>query len=121
MRLLGRPGGFDYITAMGADFRQIAVDPETADLLEQRAAARGVSVSRLVADLVVAEAALSADIAAIREAGEGPWSPEMLEDDMRRSTAFEQSRLGVPWNEMESWLRSWGSPEERPPPKPRKL
>jgi hypothetical protein len=53
--------------------------------------------------------------------GEGPWSPEALEEDARRLAEFERNRIGVPWGEVKVWMKSWGTPNEPPPPKPRKL
>ncbi len=101
--------------------RKIEVDERTADLLEARAAARGITLAQLLADLASNEAALPADLAAMRARGEGPWSAEALAEDAARLAEFERSRLGVPWEEVEAWMRSWGSPDETPPPKPRRL
>jgi hypothetical protein len=61
------------------------------------------------------------DLAAMRARGEGPWSPEALEEDALRLAEFERSRRGVPWDEVKTWMLSWGGPNELPPPKPRKL
>jgi hypothetical protein len=106
---------------MNIKVRKIEVDAETADLLEARAAARGMSVAELLADLASNEEALTADLAAMRARGEGPWSPEALEEDARRLAEFERTRMGVPWGEVKTWMQSWGTPNELPPPKPRKL
>ena len=43
---------------MNVKLRTIEVDTETADLLEARAAARGMSVAELLADLAGSEEAL---------------------------------------------------------------
>jgi len=51
---------------MNATVRQIEVDPETADLLEARAAARGMSVSALLADMACNEAILPPDLTQMR-------------------------------------------------------
>lgn len=57
-----------------------------------------------------------------REAnGEGPWSPESLAEDARRLAEFERTRMGVPWEEVRAWMQTWGTPDELPVPKPRKL
>jgi hypothetical protein len=101
--------------------RTIEVDEQTADLLEARAAARGVSVPALLADIASNENALPADLAQMRANGEGPWSAEALQEDARRLAEFERAREGVPWGEVETWLRSWGTPNELPAPKARKL
>jgi hypothetical protein len=106
---------------MSARVRQIEVDAETADLLEARAAARGMSVSALLADMACNEAILPPDLAQMRVEGEGPWSPEALEEDARHLAEFERTRLGMPWDEVKAWMQSWGAPNELPIPKPRKL
>ncbi|HWN51696.1 MAG TPA: ribbon-helix-helix protein, CopG family [Xanthobacteraceae bacterium] len=106
---------------MNLKLRQIEVDEETAALLEARARARGMTVSELLADIAYNQEVLPADLAEMRHKGEGPWSPEALEEDARRLAEFERTREGVPWEEVKSWLRSWGTPDELPTPKLRKL
>ncbi len=106
---------------MNIKVRKIEVDVETADLLEARAAARGMSVAELLADIACNEEVLPADLAAMRTSGEGPWSPEALEEDARRLAEFERTRIGAPWDEVKTWMQSWGTPNELPPPKLRKL
>jgi predicted transcriptional regulator len=63
----------------------------------------------------------AASAAELRAKGEGPWSPEALEEDERRLAEFERTRMGVPWDEVEAWMQSWGKPNELPMPKPRKV
>jgi len=106
---------------MNVKVRKIEVDKETADLLEARAAALGMSVPALVAELAGNETMLPPDLAELRAKGEGPWSPEAMEDDARRLAEFERTRVGVPWDEVKTWIESWGKPNELPRPKPRKL
>jgi hypothetical protein len=97
--------------------RKIEVDVETADLLEARAAARGMSVADLLADMACNEEVLPADLAEMRARGEGPWSPESLEEDARRLAEFERTRMAVPGDEVQAWMKSWGTPNELPPRK----
>jgi hypothetical protein len=104
-----------------AKLRTIEVDASTADLLEARAAARGVTVPQLLADIASNEGALPADLAQMRANGKGPWSAEALAEDADRLAAFERTREGVPWDEVKAWMESWGRPNEMPPPKPRKI
>ena len=78
-------------------------------------------VAELLADIACNEEALPAEFAELRAKGEGPWSPEVLEEDARRLAEFERTRMGVPWDDVKVWLESWGTPNELPPPKPRKL
>jgi hypothetical protein len=106
---------------MTAKRRSIEIDAETADLLEARAASRGLSLAELLADLASNAQALPADLAAMRAHGEGPWSQESLKEDARRLAEFRGTRMGVPWDDAKAWLASWGTPRELPRPKPRKL
>lgn len=106
---------------MNVKSRTIEVDAETADVLEARAAARGMTLSELLADLAGAAKVLSPALQAMSEAGEGPWSQEVLAEDARRLADFERTREGVPWSEVKIWMQSWGTPNELPAPKPRKL
>jgi hypothetical protein len=100
---------------------RIEVDPATAAILEARAAARGLSVSELVADLASAEQVLSPGLQALRDAGQGPWAPEVLAEDARRLEEFRRTREALPWDEVKAWMKSWGSADELPVPEPRKL
>jgi hypothetical protein len=106
---------------MNVKLRKIEIDAETAAALELRAAAQGISVSKLVADLVSAEGSLPPDLESMRAQGRGPWAPEMLAEDARQFADFERGREGVPWEEVKKWMQSWGSPNQLPAPKPRKL
>ena len=106
---------------MNVKLRKIEVDAETADLLEARAAALGMSVADLLADFACNESVLPPDLAALRAKGEGPWSAEAVEEDERRLAEFERARIGVPWGEVKTWMDSWGKPDELPRPKPRRL
>jgi hypothetical protein len=45
----------------------------------------------------------------------------MLAEDARRLADFQRNREGVPWHEIKARVKSWGTAEELPPPKPRKL
>jgi hypothetical protein len=100
---------------------KIEVDSRTAELLEARAAARGMSVADLLADLAGDDNLLPAELEAMRAKGQGPWAPDVLAEDARRLAEFQRTREGVPWDEVKAWMQSWGSQHERPMPKPRKL
>jgi hypothetical protein len=99
--------------------RKIEVDASTAEALEAQAVARGQTISELLADLVSNDP--SPDLELMRAAGRGPWSPEVLAEDARRFADFQRTHEGVPWEEVKAWMKSWGTPNELPPPKPRKL
>jgi hypothetical protein len=106
---------------MNLKLRPIEVDAATADLLEARAKSRGMTVAEFLADLACNEEALPADLARMRATGQGPWSAEALNDDARRLAEFERTRMGLPWHETKAWIESWGTPNELPSPKPRRL
>jgi hypothetical protein len=106
---------------MNVKLRQIEVDADTAKALEAQAAARGISVQELLADLAGATHDMPADLEALRAAGRGPWAPEILAEDARRLAEFNRTGEGVPWDEVRVWMQSWGTSHELPPPKPRKL
>jgi len=106
---------------MSTKQRSIEVDPQTADLLEARANARGISVAEFLADIACNEEALPPDLAKQRADQQGAWSPDALAEDARRLAEFERTRQGVPWPDIKAWLQSWGTPNELPSPKPRRL
>ena len=110
---------------MNVRLRTIEVEEATAERLESLAAARGISLADLLAELAFEDAwppdleAKNLDV--LRAAGEGPWSPEALAEDERRWAEYQRTGEGVPWEEIRAWMQSWGTPEELPPPRPRKL
>jgi hypothetical protein len=105
---------------MNVKMRKIEVDAETAELLEARAAALGISVPALLAELAGNEPVLPPDLAQLRAKAEGPWSPQSLAEDAHRLAAFERTRMGIPWDQAKAWLESWGAPNALPAA-PRKL
>jgi hypothetical protein len=112
---------FAKVPYMNVKVRKIEVDARTADLLEARAAALGVSVSVLVAELAGNEPLLPPDLSEMRASSQGPWSSESLAEDERRLAEFDRTRIGVPWDDVKAWLQSWGTSNVLPTPRPRKL
>jgi hypothetical protein len=104
---------------MNAKVRNIEVDSRTADLLEARA--RGVTLAELLADLAISDEFAAVEFTAMHAKGKGPWSPDGLAEDARRLVEFEQTRVGVPWDEIKAWMDTWDTTSELPPPTPRKL
>lgn len=82
---------------MVAKTESIEVDTATASVLKTRAAERGVSVSQIVAELVP----FAIDDEAVAELD-------------RRWAAVEKGAATVPHDDVEHWLRTWGTPEFRP-------
>ena len=87
---------------MTANVRKIEVDAETAELLETRAAARGLSVSELVAQL------------AVLEGGSAASDAEQIAELDRRWKAIEDGEKTIPHDEVVRWLETWGTPSYRP-------
>ena len=87
---------------MNVKVRNIEVDVETAERLEARAAARGMSVSDLVAELAFLD----------RESV-GTESDQVAELD-RRWKAVEAGGASVPHDQVVRWLETWGTPAFRP-------
>jgi hypothetical protein len=106
---------------MDSKMQTIEVDQRTAEVLQAHAAARGISVPQLLADFAADAEALTADLFAHRVGGEGPWSQQVLAEDAVRLAEFERTREGVTWDEVETWMQSWRTSNELPPPKPRRL
>jgi hypothetical protein len=106
---------------MNVKIRNIQVDAETADRLEARATALGLTLSEFLAGIAGNEKARFGELGEMRPKGEGPWSPEILAEDARRLAEFEHTRMGVPWDEIKAWMETWGTPAELSPPVPRKL
>jgi len=87
---------------MAAKTKSIEVDEATAATLMARAVERGVSVSELVAELVILE-----DEPVVADAD------EVAELD-RRWNAIDAGRATVPNEEVVRWLRTWGTRAFRP-------
>jgi hypothetical protein len=98
---------------------RIEIDATTVDLLEARAAARGISLAELLADQAGDDNALPAELEALRAAGDGPWAPQVLAEDSRRLAEFHRTLGAVPWDEVKAWMRDWGTPREALAPWPR--
>jgi predicted transcriptional regulator len=79
--------------------RKIEVDEATAGALEDAALARGVSISKVVADLVSSD--LESDEQALAELD-------------RRWKASQAESATVPHETVVEWLKSWGTPAYRP-------
>jgi len=86
---------------MNVKLRNIQVDADTAERLEARAAARGMSVSELLAEFVVFDLEpMAAD------------NEELSELD-RRWKAVDSGRATVPNDDVVRWLQTWGTPAFR--------
>jgi predicted transcriptional regulator len=76
---------------MSTKTRTIEIDEVTAEVLQARARERGVSVSELVSELALSEAA-----------------------ELDRRWAAAEAGTTVPNSEVVRWLETWGTPAFRP-------
>jgi predicted transcriptional regulator len=90
------------IHRMNVKLRKIEVDDATATALEARAAAAGVSVSELIAQLVSSAG------------GSAKVSSEELDELDRQWAAIKAGEPTVAHNDVVRWLDTWGTPGFRP-------
>lgn len=89
--------------------RTFELDPETDARLQSIAAARGQDVAAVVADAV---ALLDAVV---------PFEGPDIAEDIRRLREFERTGEAIPLDEVKAWVESWGTDNELPRPRPRKV
>ena len=94
---------------MGHVRRTFEIDSETDTRIEYLAAERGQDASAVVAEAV---AMMTATVEI-----EGPD----IEEDLRRLEEFERTGEAVPMEEVKAWVDSWGTGNELPMPKARKI
>jgi predicted transcriptional regulator len=86
----------------------VDLDVETEARLKSLAEERGQAEGEVIADALELLHANDAD------------EPD-LEETLRRLEEFNRTQEGIPLEEIKAWSRTWGTPNEAPPPKPRKL
>ncbi|MFL5084553.1 MAG: hypothetical protein ACJ8FP_07020 [Xanthobacteraceae bacterium] len=82
--------------------KTIEVDEHTAEVLEAQAAARGVTIGQVVADLV---AFIDAQV---------PADAEELAELDRQWAASEAGEPTIPHEQVARWLETWGTPAFKP-------
>lgn len=87
---------------MNIKVRKIEVDVETADLLEARAAERGLSVADLIAEMT----AIYSGVSVLPR-------DETAELD-RQWKAIKSGEATVPHEKVARWLQTWGTPSYTP-------
>jgi hypothetical protein len=99
---------------MPADTLTISLTGPLADDLRAAAAACDLSVEDYVRLALSAEA---------RRASEAlGWDrDESWEKDVAALEEYDRTGVAAAWEEVEAWMKSWGTDSELPPPKPRKL
>jgi predicted transcriptional regulator len=89
--------------------RTLEIDADTDARLSEMATERGQEVAAVLAEAV----ALLDSVVDL----EGPD----IAEDRRRLDEFERTRLAIPLDEVKAWVASWGSADELPRPRPRKV
>ena len=89
--------------------RTLDIDAETDVRLRELAAERGQEVAAVLAEAVALLDSVM-DIA----------GPDVAED-RRRLDDFKRTREAVPLGEVKAWIASWGTADELPRPRPRKI
>jgi predicted transcriptional regulator len=89
--------------------RTIEIDADTDARLREMAEERGQ-----------AEAAVLAEAVALLDSVVDIAGPD-IDEDRRRLAEFRRTRQAVPLSEVKAWVRSWGKPDELPPPTPRQF
>jgi predicted transcriptional regulator len=86
---------------------KLEIDEELAESVRAAAEKKGIPVEMFIRD------ALAHHIFA-----EVEWSedPDPAIDQRIADEAFRTGHT-IPWEEIEPWVRSWGKPDELPPPK----
>ncbi|MFL5046307.1 MAG: hypothetical protein ACJ8EA_15845 [Xanthobacteraceae bacterium] len=82
--------------------KTIEVDEHTAEVLEAQAAARGVTIGQVVADLV---AFIDPQV---------PADAEELAELDRQWAAIEAGEPTIPHEQVARWLETWGTPAFKP-------
>jgi predicted transcriptional regulator len=91
--------------------------------LEQRlrdmAADEGVTPEELAARIIAEQ--LAKRLSGFSEDITTGWVGPDLEADRAALDEFQRTRMGVPWEEVEAWMMSWGTERPLPRPQVRKL
>jgi predicted transcriptional regulator len=89
--------------------RILELDPSTDARLRELATQRGQEASEVVAEAIsLLQSVIDVD------------EPD-IEEDLRRLREFERTGEAVALDEAKAWVDSWGTENELPPPKPKKV
>jgi predicted transcriptional regulator len=89
--------------------RTVELDPNTNARLNEMAAERGQDVASVLAEAV-----------ALLDSVVDIGGPD-IEEDRRRLREFERTREAIPLSEVKAWVESWGTDNELPPPRPKRV
>ena len=89
---------------MPADTITVSLTGPLADEVRAAAAARGLTPEEYVRQQLAFDIALDAE--------PGPWDDAGVEEDEAILAEFERTGVGVPWEEVRDWMKSWGTANE---------
>ncbi|MBI3438780.1 MAG: hypothetical protein HY054_09065 [Proteobacteria bacterium] len=95
-----------------ADTLTVSLPGPLADEVRAAAEARRLTPEEYVRQQLAWDIALGAD-----NAEDQPG----VEEDQAAFDDFQRTGMGVPWEEVRDWMKSWGTANELPRPQPRKL
>jgi hypothetical protein len=96
---------------MPADTLTVSIPAPLAAEVRAAADARGLTPEEYVRQQLAWDIAL----------GDDPINAPGVEEDEAAAADFERTGMGVAWEDMRDWMRSWGTANELPRPQPRKL
>lgn len=99
----------------GAKGRKIEIAGETADLLQARAAALGISVAELLG--AIAGNKPSAPPQTAKDDAQAAVASPTRADPPAPQAKAESEPPGERWREVKAWIDSWGKSNELPRPK----
>lgn len=97
----------------------LKLTPEVERRLRKMAEDEGVTPEELALRLIADQ--LDRRFSGLSEDFTTGWIGPDLEADRAALDEFERTRMGVPWEEVEAWMMSWGTDNPLPKPQVRKL
>ncbi len=98
-----------YPLAMNMVRRTVEIDPATDARLQEMAKERGRDVAAVLAEAVaLLDSVIEID------------NPD-IQEDRRRLSKFARTREAIPLHEIKAWVDSWGSGNELPRPRARRV
>jgi predicted transcriptional regulator len=97
----------------------LKLDQALEQRLREMAADEGVTSEELAVQIIAEQ--LSNRRPGLSEDVTTGWIGPDLEADRAALDEFQRTRMGVPWEEVEAWMMSWGTDNPLPKPQVRKL
>ncbi len=97
----------------------LKLNEETEKRLREMAADEGLTPEELAVQIIAEH--LDKRFSGFSEDVTTGWIGPDLEADRAALDEFQRTRMGVPWEEVEAWMMSWGTDNPLPRPQVRKL